>query len=488
MEQIDMLFDPVFQEDQQNSEVIETNKIIDTINILDFKSAYQSIITALWHTGMPCTDSESSIKSSDLSVLKYCEWQGKKVPCADIFLPYPTDQGICCTFNMKAADLLLVGETYPQLIKNFQNSTTSSEKNEPLYAKPGKNKGLLVVLDLHSDSLSASSLDQETQEFFGVITQSRNFPQVNISGFDIKPGHKTILALSATIITTENIENIDKSSRNCYFEWESNFLKIYQNYTQSNCMFECNFFYAQKILEKQFKPCLPWYFPSPELLPNICDPWQAVQMSEIMSNVPANYCISCLPDCVSTILKTRISTAPLRKCQLSSLKSNYFCNNADEALMISDLVSTEYQKRLSVEPYYYKKDFLPSHRKFGSSLLHGDVFETTNVPYRPIDKDIAVVQIFFRAGYATKILRSSTMNWIDYFSNIGGIFGLVLGMGLITIAEIFWLSFQYFDQFNYKLRLLRLKNTLESFLDEVKEQSNQNLKNDSKPGIDLTAK
>ncbi len=30
MEQIDMLFDPVFQEDQQNSEVMETNNIIDT--------------------------------------------------------------------------------------------------------------------------------------------------------------------------------------------------------------------------------------------------------------------------------------------------------------------------------------------------------------------------------------------------------------------------------------------------------------------------
>ncbi len=79
------------------------------------------------------------------------------------------------------------------------------------------------------------------------------------------------------------------------------------------------------------------------------------------------------------------------------------------------------------------------------------------------------------------------MNWIDYFSNIGGIFGLVLGMGLITIAEIIWLSFQYFDQFNYTLRLLRLKNTLESFLHDVKEQSNQNLKKDSEPRIDLTA-
>ncbi len=87
-----MLFDPVFQEDQYYNEVIQTNKIIDTISRLNISRAYLSVMSALWNTGMPCTDSESSIKGSELSVLKYCEWQGKKVPCAEIFLPYPTDQ------------------------------------------------------------------------------------------------------------------------------------------------------------------------------------------------------------------------------------------------------------------------------------------------------------------------------------------------------------------------------------------------------------
>jgi hypothetical protein len=31
------------------------------------------------------------------------------------------------------------------------------------------------------------------------------------------------------------------------------------------------------------------------------------------------------------------------------------------------------------------------------------------------------------------------MTWIDFFSNIGGIYGLVLGMGIISFVELFWL-------------------------------------------------
>ena len=465
MEQMDMLFDPVFEEDQYYHEVIQTNQIVDSIHKLDMKSSYISTTSILWNTVIPCTDSESSSKENDKSILKYCEWKGTQVPCGAIFSPYPTDQGICCTFNMKAADKLFSGGTYPQLIKNFQNVDKYpgiEATLDQVTTEPGKSKGLLVVLDSHTDSLSASSVDIETQGFIGLITQGGNFPQINLGGFDIKPGHKNIVALSATIITTDNdIQNINPESRNCYFEWESSSLKIYKNYTQSNCIFECNFFYAQKQLEEQFKPCTPWYFPTPDFSPNICDPWQAVQMSEIMSNVPVNLCDHCLSDCVSTILKNRVSTAPLRKCQLNSLGSNSFCNKKNDLVLssefLSNLVETEYQKRFSLQPYFIRKQFISSQRKFGSSLLYGDVFESTNEPYNAIDKDLAAVQIFFRAGYSTKIQRSQFMNWIVFFSNVGGIYGLVLGMGLISIVELFWLTAWYLGQINWKLKLQRMK-------------------------------
>ncbi len=33
-----------------------------------------------------------------------------------------------------------------------------------------------------------------------------------------------------------------------------------------------------------------------------------------------------------------------------------------------------------------------------------------------------------------------TMSWIDYFSAVGGLLGLVLGMGIVSVVEIIWLA------------------------------------------------
>jgi hypothetical protein len=31
-----------------------------------------------------------------------------------------------------------------------------------------------------------------------------------------------------------------------------------------------------------------------------------------------------------------------------------------------------------------------------------------------------------------------TMTWVDYFSAVGGLLGLVLGMGIVSFIEVFW--------------------------------------------------
>ena len=454
VEQIDILYDPVYQEDQHYNTVNRTNQIVDSIERLDIRNSYSTIMSSLWNTGLPCTDSGTSEgKETNKSILKYCAWKGKQVPCADIFSTYPTDQGMCCTFNMRIADDLFTGQTYPQLIKTLQNKEKPSGLHLPIEiqnTEPGKNKGLFVVLDLHSDILSTSSIDDDKQGFIGLITQGGNFPQVNVGGFDIKPGHKNVVGLTGTMISADiALRSMDPNSRNCSFPWENNFLNIFKNYTQSNCYFECNFEYAKKKLEQQ---CSPWYFPSPDILPTICGPWQAAQLVEEMSNVPIIQCNHCLPDCDSTTFKARISAAPLRKCQLNSFRSNTFCNQNDDIVFSSEFISNmpgyDFRKRFSTQPYFYTKSFASSQRKIGSALSKGDVFDITNVPYNAFDNDIASVQIFFDSAYATQILRSPKMSWIDYFSNVGGIFGLVLGMGIISLLEVVLLLFRYLTVFS----------------------------------------
>jgi hypothetical protein len=117
----------------------------------------------------------------------------------------------------------------------------------------------------------------DTQGFVGFITQGGQFPQSNFGGFGIKPGHKNSFALTATLIHSDpELLQMNAWSRNCFYEWENSFLRIFKKYTHQNCIFECSLFYAQNMLRHKFQPCSPWYFPSDEQSPNICDPWQVV--------------------------------------------------------------------------------------------------------------------------------------------------------------------------------------------------------------------
>jgi hypothetical protein len=287
----------------------------------------------------------------------------------------------------------------------------------------------------------------DTQGFIGLISTSGSLPLRTLGSFDIKPGHQNLVAISATIIDSDDsINSIPPQSRNCSFEWENSFLKIYKNYTQTNCIFECNFFYAQQFIKEKFQlsvGCVPWYFPSADDSPIICDPWLAVELTDVMSNVPDEKCRRCLPDCRTTIFKTTVTAVPLRKCTLVNLGENTFCNMTNHSLMnpsmLNDLVVWNLKNRFKSIPYYAKVNFTTSDRKFVPSLQKEDVFETTNNVYSAFDKDIAKVEIFFESATTVKILRSSRMTWIDFFSNIGGIYGLVLGMGIISFVELFWL-------------------------------------------------
>ena len=460
MEQIDMLFDPLYEQDRNYREVIVRNQVAKAFNEIDVEASYEELFSSLWQTGMPCFDLYGMTAKTDTerSILKYCEWKGLQIPCSDIFVKFPTENGMCCSFNMKSAEDIFIKETFSRLVQTLQENDKkkSFHKNSGNNifsnsggpkSEPGKGKGLTVILDSHSDLFSASSVDLTTLGFTGFISPRGRFPQRILESFEIKPGHNNLVAVSGTIIQSDiELMAIDPAARNCYFEWENNFMKIYKNYTQSNCMFECNLFYAQGMFEDQYPAstkCFPWYFPSNETYPIICDPWQAVEMLKMMSDVPDRQCKHCLPDCSSTILKTRISTAPLRKCSLANLGNSSFCSWYNHMSIVPNMLDNQVlnntEDRFGSSAYYQKKNFTSSQRKFGVILQNGDIFESTNMAYDAFDKDISKVQVFFRSATIVKYRRSPKMMWTDFFSSIGGNFGLVLGMGIVSVVELVWL-------------------------------------------------
>ena len=59
--------------------------------------------------------------------------------------------------------------------------------------------------------------------------------------------------------------------------------------------------------------------------------------------------------------------------------------------------------------------------------------------YNAYEKDIAVVQFYFKKSTVVQMGTQATMTWVDYFSAVGGLLGLVLGMGIVSFIEILWL-------------------------------------------------
>ena len=82
------------------------------------------------------------------------------------------------------------------------------------------------------------------------------------------------------------------------------------------------------------------------------------------------------------------------------------------------------------------------------------LFHANKKSYDAYEKDIALVEISFRKSSIIQMERKARMNWIDYFSTVGGLLGLVLGMGIISLIEMVWVC----------LRILALKMNFQNIV------------------------
>ncbi len=116
-----------------------------TQNITAYKAAFQrldksaslpTLFSSLWYSKLPCFDVKgiTSEKLGEKSLLKLCQWKSMTIPCSAIFTTFPTDLGMCCTFNMKAADDIFQDKTYVKRLREQQeeDKKLSFENSQPL--------------------------------------------------------------------------------------------------------------------------------------------------------------------------------------------------------------------------------------------------------------------------------------------------------------------------------------------------------------------
>ena len=124
-------------------------------------------------------------------MIKSCVWKGEKLNCSSIFTMYPTDRGMCCTFNKQKADDMFKQSRYQDQLQrlssqdkdlSFENSGLPSwfvfilyysetnlqfvfaHQNTDRYDPmpwSGKSKGLVLVLDAHTDKVTGSSISSD---------------------------------------------------------------------------------------------------------------------------------------------------------------------------------------------------------------------------------------------------------------------------------------------------------------------------------------
>ena len=207
----DLIFDPSLISELQIAVAKKKKEYKDILLRIDLKRAYEGLFSLLYSANLPCFDTKgiTAEKDGDRGNLKYCEWKGKPMSCSAIFSTFPSDQGLCCSFNMKAAEDIFWGNKYPKIVNNLQdfdkNHSFSDSQvpikylidNEPK-SLPGRNKGLVVVLDAHRDLLSAGSMDIDLFGFLGFIGTNQTYPRLNLEGFEIMAGHRNIITLTAT--------------------------------------------------------------------------------------------------------------------------------------------------------------------------------------------------------------------------------------------------------------------------------------------------
>jgi hypothetical protein len=157
VEQLDSQFDSVFLEEQLNRIQLKKNKITDMLNRLQISQSFQNIFSLLWHAKTPCfvVEGKGTKRTSAKPILSNCKWKGQDVPCSAIFSQFPTEKGMCCSFNMKAAEEMFQGETYVQLVHSHQKADRKQaidheSLHTPNYSTqetyPGKSKGLSVKI------------------------------------------------------------------------------------------------------------------------------------------------------------------------------------------------------------------------------------------------------------------------------------------------------------------------------------------------------
>ena len=417
---------------------------------------FVTFFTFFWYSTLPCFDVKgiTSEENGQGALLKYCIWKGKNLPCSSIFKKVTTDQGMCCAFNKEEADKIFVQSEYTEAMKKlqnydqqntFENSSVSDwyrAKNEPV-SQPGFNLGLTVMLDAHTDLLADFTINSDFKGFLAAIIPKNDFPLTFQRGFEIKPGHINMVALTAIKIDAdEDIQVIKPEDRNCLFSNENRLMKLHQQYSQANCLFECALFTAQNV-SGLF--CTPWFFPFQDSKFKMCNPSKSKQLIHEMENgVSSDSCSHCLPDCNQVVYQKSVTNQQFRKCDEKNFGMSPLCNLKNLGVLSRPQIWGQTVLSQLNGSKLNTSNVQSNVRYLYPTLLPNDIFINSMREYDAFENDIAILSVFFESSTVLQYTTKQSRTWVDFISAVVGYGGLFIGFSIVTVFEIIGLLLKLF--------------------------------------------
>lgn len=478
---LELLLDSSFKVKIDETEKIFTESIKTIFQTIDMQKAFANYFQMLWYSTLPCFDIQklTSMENGTTAMLQQCRWKGRPISCSAIFKTFPTDAGMCCTFNLVKANALFLESEYTKLIMKLQaidklnaftNGTEPEEHLNSLFPEQGVGHGLWVLLDKHSNLLAPRSVFSDLSGFGVHLGSPWSFPYVRKHSIHIQTGHLNSIALSAIAIEADDeIHDVEPKLRGCMFKDETKDLKFHNVYSQTNCFLECSIFMAQKKLQAvsiDNKTCTPWFLPFEGDNHYLCDPWESAKFQEFThEGRPPGSCNHCLPDCRRTIFQSQVSVLPFGKCDERNLGMTDLCNvgnarSLTQPQIFGQQVLDEFKIGMNKEPEFLK---IISSNMRANTKKKIQTFHYINQTYNAFEKDIAELEIFFEVESVLKITTTMKMTWVDFLSNVGGLLGLCLGLSVVTAVELVWLgmrivmSFLWSVQIKLKTRPINMK-------------------------------
>ena len=369
----------------------------------------------------PCFDVRdlTSDKLHEKSIIKQCIWKGERINCSQVFKMTPTDNGMCCKFDLIQPQNFFKDNVFTSSMETLQDqdATFAFDRNSSSFGrllnidvKPevGRYMGLTLILDAHSDQISDGSIEDDSNRFLVGLTKAEEFPLMGQGTKVVRPGYEHFLSLTAVdTISEQGIKSLKPEKRKCLFPDEKP-LKLHTNYSQSACLFECALSWA---ITSSKLSCSPWYFPPlTDQLPPICDPWDTQVFMAALRRAPRSGCQHCLPDCQATSFSLSASSAPFRPCTSLNTGLSSLCSYSSivSPSMASQQVLQQYSHLDQIPQYLHRFRGADSATRVLSSGSSYDAYED----------DIAILHVYWDKESIIQFQRALRLTWIDYISQV----------------------------------------------------------------------